>query len=84
MQDCFLSNKLRQDLLGQLFRISNKDTLNLDPKELCHLTLYLRSSLPIRDNRMIIDTAIQYLLRIPNVLNGRGCLRSGCWIVLPT
>ena len=34
---CPFFNELRQDLLGQLSQILDKDVLNLDPKELCHL-----------------------------------------------
>ena len=56
---CPLFDELRQDLLGQLSQIFNKDVLNLDPRELCHLILYGSSSLSMIDNRIIIEATIQ-------------------------
>ena len=54
-------NELRQNLLGQLSRVLNKDALNLDPKELCHLMLYGSPSLSVIDNRMVLEATIQYI-----------------------
>ena len=58
---CPLFNELRQDPLGQLSQILNKDAVNLDPKELFHLMLYGNPSLSVIDNRMIIEATIQYI-----------------------
>ena len=54
-------NDLRRDLLGQLFQILNKHSLNLDPRELCHPMLYGSPSLSMIDNRMIIEATIQHI-----------------------
>ena len=58
---CPFFNELRQDLIGQLSQILNKDALNLGPKDLCHLMLYGSPSLSMIDNRMIIEATIQYI-----------------------
>ena len=58
---CLHFNELRQNLLGQLSRVLNKDALNLDPKELCHLMLYGSPSLSVIDNRMVLEATIQYI-----------------------
>ena len=52
-------NELCQNLLGQLSRVLNKDALNLDPKELCHLMLYGSPSLSVIDNSMVLEATIQ-------------------------
>ena len=58
---CPHCNELRQNLLGQLSRVLNKDALNLDPKELCHLMLYGSPSLSVIDNGMVLEATIQYI-----------------------
>ena len=57
---CPRFDELRQDLVGQLSQILNKDALNLDRKELCHLILYGSPFLSMIDNRMIMEATIQY------------------------
>ena len=64
---CPSCNELRQDLLGQLSQILNKDALNLNPKELSS-NVARKPILSVIDDRMIIGATI-HLLRIPNVLN---------------
>ena len=58
---CPRFDELCQDLFRQLFQILNKNALNLDSRELCHLMLYGSSSLSMKDNRMIIKATIQHL-----------------------
>ena len=52
---CPYFNDLRQNLLGQLSWVLNEDSLNLDPRELCHLMLYGNPSLSVIDNRMVLE-----------------------------
>ena len=56
---CLLFTELRLDPLGHFSEILNKDALNLDPKNVCHIAFYGSPSLSEIDNR--IEATIQYI-----------------------